>query len=58
MPDAVLQIDALSAGYGETVVVEQVFFDSAQAAQMDSELRAMGFSTMINERQGNELPQM
>jgi hypothetical protein len=41
---------------GNLVVVEQAFTDPAVAAQMDDELRAMGYSTVINERKGNELP--
>lgn len=42
---------------GSTVVVEQVFDDAVQAAEMDSALREMGYATVINERRGNELPQ-
>jgi hypothetical protein len=41
---------------GSLIVVEQAFTDPAMAAQMDTQLRAMGYSTMINERKGNELP--
>jgi hypothetical protein len=41
---------------GNTVVIEQVYTDAAAAAAMDSTLRSMGYSSMINERKGNELP--
>jgi len=42
---------------GKLVVVEQVFQDAAAAAAIDSALHEMGYSTVINERRGNELPQ-
>ena len=42
---------------GSTVVVEQVFNDAVEAAEMDAALREMGYATVINERRGNELPQ-
>jgi hypothetical protein len=41
---------------GDSVVVEQVFTDPAQAAEVEASLRDMGYSPMINERKGNELP--
>ncbi|MCC7477663.1 hypothetical protein IT575_04310 [bacterium] len=41
---------------GDVVVVEQSFTDPAKAAEIDNSLREMGYSSSINERQGNELP--
>ena len=41
---------------GEVVVVEQVYADPGQAARADEALREMGFSSVINQRRGNELP--
>jgi hypothetical protein len=42
---------------GDLVVVEQAFTDPASAAAVDAALRDMGYASVINERQGNELPQ-
>jgi len=42
---------------GKFVVIEDVFTDPAKAAEMDTALRSMGYSSVINERRGNELPQ-
>jgi hypothetical protein len=41
---------------GDVVVVEQAYTDAAEAAQMDAALRNMGYSSVINERRGDELP--
>lgn len=41
---------------GEVVIVEQVYADPAQAAQADAALREMGYASVINQRQGDELP--
>ncbi len=41
---------------GDVVVLEQAFTDPARAAEIDNMLRDMGYSSSINERQGNELP--
>ena len=43
---------------GELVVVEQVFTDPAEAVRMDTALKEMGYASVINERRGDELPQM
>lgn len=42
---------------GKEIVVEQVFADASAAQAMDAALRELGYSTVINERRGNELPQ-
>jgi len=42
---------------GSLVVVEQAFTDLTTATQLDAALRGMGYSSVINERLGNELPQ-
>jgi hypothetical protein len=42
---------------GNLVVVEQAFMDARSAVQMDASLRSMGYSSVINERRGSELPQ-
>lgn len=41
---------------GHLVVLEQAFTDMATAARLEASLRQMGYSTVINERRGNELP--
>lgn len=41
---------------GEVVVVEQVFPNPAEAAKADDALREMGYTSIINQRLGNELP--
>jgi hypothetical protein len=41
---------------GDVAVVECAFTDPAQAAKLDAELRGMGYSSVINERRGDELP--
>jgi hypothetical protein len=41
---------------GDVVVLEQAFTDPSVAAGIDASLRSMGYSSSINERQGNELP--
>lgn len=43
---------------GNVVVVEQIFTSASEAARMDSALREMGYTCIINERRGNELPQV
>lgn len=60
---ALVEQDKFPEGYhpsvlvmGDVVVVEQAFTDSAEAAHIDESLRSMGYSSVINERQGNELP--
>jgi hypothetical protein len=42
---------------GNLVIVEAVFLDTREAVKMDASLRSMGYSSVINERPGNELPQ-
>lgn len=42
---------------GQFIVVEQAFTEPAAAAAMDSALRASGYASVINERNGAELPQ-
>ena len=42
---------------GNLVIVEAVFTDTRDAVKMDASLRSMGYSSVINERPGNELPQ-
>ena len=42
---------------GKVVVVEQAYADMPTAARVDASLRELGYSTVINERRGNELPQ-
>jgi hypothetical protein len=42
---------------GNLVIVEAVFTDMRDAVKMDASLRSMGYSSVINERPGNELPQ-
>jgi len=42
---------------GNLVVVEAVYTDTRDAVKMDAALRSMGYSSVINERPGNELPQ-
>ena len=41
---------------GDVVVVECAFTDPSLAADYDARLREMGYASVINERQGNELP--
>ena len=41
---------------GELIIVEQAFSDPAEAARIDAALRDMGYASVINERQGDELP--
>jgi hypothetical protein len=43
---------------GDVVVVEQAFMESSSAQAADAALREMGYVTLINERKGNELPQL
>jgi hypothetical protein len=43
---------------GDVVVVEQAFTDGSAAQAMDTALRGLGYVTLINERKGNELPQL
>ncbi|MCB1217213.1 hypothetical protein KDL44_07460 [bacterium] len=43
---------------GNVVVVEQTFSSAGEAAQMDGLLQEMGYTCIINERRGNELPQV
>lgn len=43
---------------GDVVVVEQAFLESSSAQAVDAALREMGYVTLINERKGNELPQL
>lgn len=42
---------------GQFVVVEQAFTEPTLAARMETELRQMGYASVINERGGAELPQ-
>ena len=42
---------------GEMVVVEQAYADITTASEVDAALKDMGYSSVINERMGNELPQ-
>ncbi len=50
MPEAVVM--------GSVVVVEQIFSSASEAARMDRMLQEMGYTCIINERRGNELPQV
>ncbi|MCB1221304.1 MAG: hypothetical protein H7A35_16545 [Planctomycetales bacterium] len=50
LPDAVVM--------GNVVVVEQTFTSASEAARMDRMLQEMGYTCIINERRGNELPQV
>lgn len=43
---------------GNVVVVEQAFTDGSAAQAVDAALRNLGYVTLINERKGNELPQL
>ena len=43
---------------GNVVVVEQTFSSASEAARMDKLLQEMGYACIINERRGNELPQV
>lgn len=43
---------------GDVVVIEQAFADAAAAATVDAALRDMGYASVINERRGDELPQL
>lgn len=43
---------------GDVVVIEQAFPDASSAAAMDAALRDMGYASVINERRGDELPQL
>lgn len=43
---------------GDVVVVEQAFTDGSAAQAADAALRNAGYVTLINERKGNELPQL
>jgi hypothetical protein len=43
---------------GDIVVIEQAFPDAGAAAAMDADLRGMGYASVINERRGDELPQL
>jgi hypothetical protein len=43
---------------GDVVVVEQAFTDGSAAQAVDAALRSAGYVTLINERKGNELPQL
>jgi hypothetical protein len=61
---ALVERGVFPAGYspevlviGKFVVVEQAFLEPGQAAAMDSALREMGYASVINERNGAELPQ-
>jgi hypothetical protein len=43
---------------GNVVVVEQAFTDGSAAQAADAALHELGYVTLINERKGNELPQL
>jgi hypothetical protein len=43
---------------GNIVVVEQIFSSASEAARMNKLLQELGYACIINERRGNELPQV
>jgi len=62
---ALLEQGNLPTGYnpsvlvlGEVVVVEQVFTDPSAAVAMESALKELGHSAVINQRRGDQLPSM